>query len=489
MVVLCCAPILAAAAGVACQSPKEDTASDRSSRPDLDTSRANTASTVRPDTGGVDPETDSDTSGEEESSDTETTRAADSFRVSLSVSPFTPYMIEDFGWTFSDGASEASTASELQALYVDHGATEVFVRVSTERHATTVNTSSSRHLGHAVEVAELALEAGLPLASEIILTPYCDVTCQVPPDFSEYPELAVPGEWMSLSIEEMEEVLEAYGRLVAGELVATGVEIPIWEIGNEVDFGTAGVTPEPAYDNALLTSCQEMGGGGQWYSPPDAINPAIGTIDISELEAMPTDDRIAWLEAELWPHEARLLAATAAGVHAVDPTARIATHIAHTDSPAFATAFLAAMEDGGFSPDVLGLSFYPSGPAGGTGSIADLVATAEAIRTEHDTEVFVAEFAHPSAESILALFGWNNEVDGYPFTEEGQADMMRDLFAWGHLGGLVGVRPWAPDYGVLWSSMALFDTTGGSSVPAPARPALEAIDEGMAQATDPWSDR
>jgi hypothetical protein len=92
------------------------------------------------------------------------------------------------------------------------------------------------------------------------------------------------------------------------------------------------------------------------------VDPAIGKQSVPALLTMPEPERIAWLQAHLWPYNARTFAAVAAGIRSVDQRARFSTHVSAITAvfPAQAVAFYEAMKGGGFFPDELGFSFYPS---------------------------------------------------------------------------------------------------------------------------------
>jgi hypothetical protein len=151
-----------------------------------------------------------------------------------------------------------------------------------------------------------------------------------------------------------------YGALAAREIAATGTEVNVWDLGNEIEFGVVGVAVRPTPG-----SCRDTAGGDDWYRPPDAVDTAIGKMTFQALMQMPEDRRIAWLAEHIWPHDARMLAAVASGIRAVDPKARFSTHvsgIASTQSK-FVVAFFKAMKQGGFSADELGVSYYPTSSA------------------------------------------------------------------------------------------------------------------------------
>src|SRR5262249_35493215 len=154
--------------------------------------------------------------------------------------------------------------------------------------------------------------------------------------------------------------LRAYGTAAAREILATGVHVRIWDIGNEVEFGIAGVAVRP-----VSGSCDDTAGSHDWYQPPDAVDPAIGKMTVQALRQMPETARIAWLAEHVWPHEARMLAAVADGIRTVDPKARFSTHVSGiaATEPEFTVAFFKAMSAGGFSVDELGVSYYPTSSA------------------------------------------------------------------------------------------------------------------------------
>ena len=184
-----------------------------------------------------------------------------SFRVSLSVSPFTEAVLGSLALT--DGRHTASTVRQVQQLFNLHGATEVFARVATRRNASSGDAEYG--MARAIERAQLARDLGMPLNPELGLWPvYGDIGGQPPPDFSDYPSINLPGSWTSLALPQMEAALRQYGALVAQQILATGVRVNYWDLGNEVDWGVAGVAVR--------------GFNASNYIPPDAVDPAIGQM-------------------------------------------------------------------------------------------------------------------------------------------------------------------------------------------------------------------
>ena len=68
------------------------------------------------------------------------------------------------------------------------------------------------------------------------------------------------------------------------------------------------------------------------------------------------------------------------------------------------------------------------------------------VLAEHDTKMMAwGPFA-----------GWNQQLGSYKKNQQGQADIYRDVIAWGKEHGLIGIRYWAPDYEGEWYPMSMF---------------------------------
>lgn len=387
------------------------------------------------------------------------------FRTSLSVSPFTEAVLRKVSLT--DGRRTATDVECLQRLYVDHGATEVFARVATLKTAT--DGDAEHGLARALQRARLANKLRLPLNPELGLWKvYGDISHQPGPDFSEYPQISLPGPWESLTISQMAAALRQYGALVARQILATGVDVNVWDLGNEVEFGVAGVAL-PSFTSSTA----------YWsYKAPDAVDPAIGLTSVYSLYALSEDARNGWLEEHLWPYTGRLLAAVAEGVRSVDPAARFSTHtstLAFT-FPGLIPAFWKAMAEAGFQADEFGTSFYPTS----SGAVDQVAAFKSAAATLHGTygkQTFIAETGYPSG-TMADPYAWNDAVAGYSLTTQGEYAFIRDITSWGAQSGyLAGIRPWGPDYCTSgWHPMSHFTVSGAVGT---AEPVLDAIADGL----------
>lgn len=390
------------------------------------------------------------------------------FRASLSVSPFTEAVLKVTPLT--DGVVTARTPEQAQKLFVRHGATEVYARIATRKVAPQDNAEHGWARG--LERARLAHKMRLPFNPELGLwAEYGDVAnYQQPPDFRDYPQIRLPGPWPSLTLDQMLPLLRQYGALIARQILDTGARVNVWDIGNEVECGIAGVAVRP------LVPAPD-------YRPPNAVDPEIGRRSVRDVLAMPEGERIAWCRAHLWPHVGRLIAAVADGVRTVDRKARFSTHIssAFQRTPAVPLAFWETMHGAGFSPDELGSSYYPASGVsnfGPTDTFQWFKDTVMALKTRYGRPCFIAEGGYPSGP-MPPPFAWNDPVNGYPIDPAGQAAFNRDLVAWGmKSGALSGYRPWAPDLciGPGWEPMAWFDGKGR------AKPVLNAFIEARAAA-------
>ena len=393
------------------------------------------------------------------------------FRAAISVSPFSESVIQQVRLT--DGVVTAGSVRELQLLYVRHGSTEVYQRIATRRRAPQGLAEHGWERG--LERARLARDLGLAFNPEIgLFASYGDAgSYQESPDFTDYPSISLPRPWTSLTLEQMLPPLRAYGALVARQILGTGARVSIWDIGNEVEAGVAGVTVRPSWLSLA-------------YRPPDAVDPAIGWMTLPRLFLMPETERIAWCRAHLWPSTARILSAVAQGIRSVDPSARFSTHIsgAFQRTSAVPVAFWETMREHGYLPDQFGQTFWGTAGTKQFGP-ADTFARLREVATELDRRLgrpmFIAEYGFPSAR-LPRPFDWNDPQPGYAETEQGQYAFTRDVVAWGLCTGrLSGIRPWAPDLCTNpgWSPLGWFNASGKA---AGAKPVLHAIKDAMAEA-------
>jgi len=395
------------------------------------------------------------------------------FRVSLSISPFDEVLFAN-SLSFTDGVRVATDMAGLEDLLMAHGGTEVYARFGTPKTKPAGAGGIDSSLARGLDRARIAQARNLPFNPELgLFRIYSDVSCQSQPDFTDW-GITLPGAWETLTVDQMVPALQQYTALAATEILKTGVRVDVWDLGNEVDFGTAGVAPKP-----IPGACDGDEGAG-WYHAPDGVDPQIGLQSVVGLLTMAEADRITWLQAHVWSSEAKLLAAAAAGVRSVAPNARFATHISMSVSPTFALAFYQAMRQGGFAVDVAGFSCYPSASDKPTDRLHQLRLTVEAVHSQLGLPVFLAEYSYPAQPMATGPYAsWNNAIANYPISEAGQHDLLVDLASWGASGALSGIRPWAPEVFVGdWAPMTLFKPL--STTRAQPRTGLDAITQGLA---------
>ena len=398
------------------------------------------------------------------------------FRFPLTASYYAEQMFAR-GYRFTDGEREARDAGELQELFVAHGANEVSARIGTSRHRPPLYDDDTS-LDAGVEYARLAARLGLPFNPLLFLSrDYGDETGQPHPVFNGFDELHPDRPWETLTIDAMADRLQRFAQLAAVSILETGASVSVWNLGNEIDLGVAGVAPPPI----LMEQWEQVDGEADWYRVPEAVDSAIGTVVIDDLLRWPAEDRTRWLEKHVWPHEARLLSAAADGIRTVDPGARFSTHIGF-EPPARGTAvaFYRAMRRHGFAVDQAGLSVYPTIHPNSDEVLAAQKGEIRDLMDELGVPVMINEFAYPAASTERAFGDWKHALTGYPATDAGQAAFFDDLVTWGISEGLAGISPWAPDLvDPIWEAMSFFRLEGDVAV---ARPILRAFDAGKPRA-------
>ncbi|WP_312187574.1 glycosyl hydrolase 53 family protein [Enterococcus sp.] len=379
----------------------------------------------------------------------------DKFRVALSVSPFSATEFEE-GYTYQIGDQTITTQEALQQAFIDHGSTEMYTRIGTKRTPTAEDitygkpdTNANVHtLDQGLALAKLAAKLGVPLNPEIMgAYTYMDMFEQQAPDFSEYPELLAMQKgksWQELTLEEMLPILQAYGTFVATQLLETGVTIENWNIGNEANFGFAGV-------NVGLET---------------AVNPALADVPDwrkNILSILETN----WLKENVWAYNAKQMNAVKTGILQAyqelgisSEKTKFSTHIATVASTVSnVVSYFETLKENGFDVDVAGISYYPSAPSARLDKIVMYKQIVTAINQQVNIPVFIAEFSYPSGDVSGPFSSWTKEVAGYPHTENGQSAFYQDIVHWGKDNGLIGIRYWAPDYSG-WNSMSMFDYDG-----------------------------
>lgn len=396
--------------------------------------------------------------------------SAEPFRVALSLSPFTLNQFEA-GYTFKVGDQTATTPAELQQIYQSLGSTEMYVRLATKRHktykadGTLDNTTDGKPDENAnvhtfdqvMQTCKIAAALNIPINPEVMCAYiYMDMDGTQAPRFykSDYPELYATNatwarilqdgnaKWEELSLEDICTVLEIYGEFVGDSILATGCTVNNWNLGNEANFGFAGI------------------GIGM----PNSFDQKLANAGVMK-RYMSSLFGIAWLKNHVWCYEAQTLAAVQRGILKSYAKAgkdasnvKFSTHIATVvATPRASASFFTYMVEHGYNMQVAGISYYPSAPAMSFNKKKLLTKTVTRINKKCGLNVFIGEFSYPSQEMVGPFAGWNKQLKGYSKNQQGQADIYRDVIAWGKDHGLIGIRYWAPDYEGEWYPMSMFE--------------------------------
>ena len=397
----------------------------------------------------------------------ESKKSKENFRVALSLSPFTLNQF-DQGYTFKVGDKTATTPTELQRIYRDLGSTEMYVRLATKRHktynadGTLDNTTDGKKDENAnvhtfdqvMQSCRIAASLDIPINPEVMCAYiYMDMDGTQAPRFyeSDYPELyAKPEfanimrgkEWKDLSLAEICTVLEIYGEFVADSILATGATVNDWNLGNEANFGFAGIgigTPN-SFDKKLAKAGQMKRYMSSLFS-------------------------LGWLKKHVWCYNVQQYAAIKRGILKAYEKAgkdvsnvKFSTHIATvTSTPRATCAFFKYMMENGYDLQTAGISYYPSAPAMSFNKKKMFTKTVTRINKKCGVPVFIGEFSYPSENMVGPFAGWNKQLKGYKKDQQGQADIYRDVIAWGKEHGLIGIRYWAADYEGEWYPMSMFE--------------------------------
>ena len=408
--------------------------------------------------------------GYEPASPNKAAASAEPFRVALSLSPFTLNQF-DAGYTFKVGDKTATTPAELQQIYQSLGSTEMYVRLATKRHktykadGTLDNTTDGKPDENAnvhtfdqvMQTCKIAAALNIPINPEVMCAYiYMDMDGTQAPRFykSDYPELYATNptwarilqdgnaKWEELSLEDICTVLEIYGEFVGDSILATGCTVNNWNLGNEANFGFAGI------------------GIGM----PNSFDQKLANAGVMK-RYMSSLFGVAWLKNHVWCYEAQTLAAVQRGILKSYAKAgkdasnvKFSTHIATVvATPRASASFFTYMVEHGYDMQVAGISYYPSAPAMSFNKKKLLTKTVTRINKKCGLNVFIGEFSYPSQEMVGPFAGWNKQLKGYSKNQQGQADIYRDVIAWGKDHGLIGIRYWAPDYEGEWYPMSMFE--------------------------------
>ena len=398
---------------------------------------------------------------------------ATNFRVGLTVSELEPTATQfvDF-----KGAPLADLTAR-QGFFKSLGSTEVWARMSTRKHKTVGALPFQLTLDDAAMRAKAAQALDLEFYPELgFFGLYGDVTCQPPPDFSEYSDIQLSVPWGSLTLDQMADAIRIYARETAHAFLDSGIQIKYWKLGNEVNYGMAGITPAPLPIQTTCDTFAQIAGlqkrtdppGTGWYQAPSRVDPVVGTLNLAQLISMPEAQSIEYLQLHVWPYMARLFNAAMTGIREVQPDAKFGTHLAFT-SPTFIFAFYDTMLKANVPFDTLGISFYPT--SAGAPSVAQFKATVLEFQNSRKIPIYVEEIAfanHAIANSQAPFYGWDQPNGQYKISAADQAHFLSNFVGWAYENGLAGIKYYGADAAVsdLWLDLSLFElSSDGTALP------------------------
>ena len=345
--------------------------------------------------------------------------------------------ITNYSYTYTDGTRTATDVKSLQEFYNYYGATEMFVRIATQRSYPAEGTADYYHarmhcLEESKKICAVAAELGMPINVELgCFAAYSDAFESQYPNFSEYPEISYPKDgngnnkdWAELSLDEMCSVSKQYGKLVAYEIHALGCNVEYWDLGNETNYGFAG----------LMLPLKNSAVKGTKMTP-------YLTYAMRHFGA-------DWLAKHVWKYNAQMFAAVKEGILEVYPAAKFSSHISTvTCGEYFVVKYFQTLKDNGYEVDQAGISYYPNA----TGVILDKIAQIKkivlAVNKELGVNVMLAEYGYANETGLASgtFSNWSNKVHGYELTDEDAARFTSELIKWGKNNGIAGIRPWAPE--------------------------------------------
>ncbi|MFT3788281.1 MAG: CehA/McbA family metallohydrolase [Tepidisphaeraceae bacterium] len=245
----------------------------------------------------------------------------------------------------------------------------------------------------------------------------------------------VPAIWKDLTPEQKCDAIEAYAERVTRRFKDAGVDLSLFEIGNEIDFGLCGIFEE------------------EW---PKRVSRE-------------------YMTQQIWSKMTPNLLAAQRGVKKVVPEARFVIHLARWNELADCIAQWQCFLNAGVQIDYAGLSYFPSSVAKREQTpIAFLKEQAKAIRAAIHRPVLICETAFPCEAHFDGQFAdWNKPVTGHTLDAAGQRRWIAELLAMARADpNFAGVFYWSPEWfgPGMWRAFALFDEQGR------ARPALTSFE-------------
>lgn len=319
---------------------------------------------------------------------------SDDFIMGLDISS----VISEFnsGVTYQDfdGNVIDNISDFCKFLKDDCGITHIRVRVWNNPYDSEGNGygGGDNDVDTAVKIAEGCADAGLKMLIDFHYSDFwADPSKQQPPK-----------EWKDYSLEEKAEAITEFTTDSLEEIAATGADIDMIQVGNE-------------------TTNSFVGEKGTNYADM-----------------------------------CTLFKAGAEAIRKFNPDIKIVIHFTNPERANQLVNWAARLQNNNVDYDILATSYYPYWH----GTLENLKSQFEAVRTKYGKDVMVAEtsYAYTLADTDghdnTVRVGQNDNVTSYEFSEQGQADCIRDIIAAVNEAGGLGVYYWEP----AWITVG--DTTG-----------------------------
>lgn len=222
-------------------------------------------------------------------------------------------------------------------------------------------------IGNAIEIGKRATAAGLKL---LVNFHYSDF-------WADPAKQMTPKAWQGMDIDEKSEALYAYTKECLEKLVAAGVDVGMVQVGNETNGAMCG------------ESSSALGG---------------------------------------WKRITQLMSAGSRAVREVCPNALVAVHFANPEKVTNYTSYGKNLEYYGVDYDVFASSYYPFWH----GTLDNLASVLSDIANTYGKRVMVAETSYAYTAEDSDFYGNTIGESGgivkeYPFTVQGQANLVRDV--------------------------------------------------------------
>ncbi len=221
-------------------------------------------------------------------------------------------------------------------------------------------------LDNAVEIGKRATQYGMKL---LVNFHYSDF-------WADPSKQTVPKAWRGMSIDEKTEALYQYTKDCLTTLVNAGVDVGMVQIGNET--------------NGVMC--------GESSSSTDG-----------------------------WKNITQLMSAGSRAVREVCPNALVAVHFSNPEIAESYAVYGKNLDYYGVDYDVFASSYYPFWH----GTLDNLAAVLSDITETYGKKIMIAEtsyaFTPDDSDFFSNTLGADNAADGYPFTPQGQADLVRDV--------------------------------------------------------------